>query len=74
MMAMLCVSATGECINAFAKMDFRATGKPALVRTKILSHDCHFCTLISHCILSCLLYFVRICLLCFSVVTRLTFV
>ena len=32
MMAMLCVSATGECINAFAKMDFRTTGIPALVR------------------------------------------
>ena len=32
MMAMLCVSATGEYINANAKMDFRTTGIPALVR------------------------------------------
>ena len=32
MMVMHCVSATGECINAFAKMDFKATEMPAWVR------------------------------------------
>ena len=32
MMAMLCVSVTGECINAFAEMDFRATVITARVR------------------------------------------
>ena len=32
MMLMLCVSATGICINALAKMDFKATGITARVR------------------------------------------
>ena len=31
MMLMLCASAKGGCINAFAKMDFKATGIPAWV-------------------------------------------
>ena len=37
MMVILCVSATGECISAFAKMDFKATGIPAWVRIETLN-------------------------------------
>ena len=49
MMVMLCASAMGECINANAKMDFRAMGIPARVRSENFNcHDYHCCTLISH--------------------------
>ena len=49
MMVMLCVTATGERMNAFAKMDFRATGRTALVDIENFNcHDYHCCTFILH--------------------------